>query len=152
MAYQQVRTILQHVEDFHHRSAEEFRRLARRCPGERTAMLLSYLARHERSLAETIGDYLAEAPDRVLSTWVTTDVETAALANTGRARITSPVPTEDDVLEAALERDERVQNVYEDLAYRDSPAWVSEAFLTLLDMEKQHERQIARQAGRMADL
>lgn len=153
MGYEQVRTLLEHVETHHRRSAEGFRRLARRRTGERMAMLLSYLAQHESELTAAVQAYREEAPERVLDTWVATTGAVAALAeDLDTMTAAAGAVTEDDLLQVAMERDERVQSVYEEMTNRDAPAWVSDAFVALLEMERRHEQQLAMQAGRFADL
>lgn len=153
MAYQQVSTLLDHVESFHHEAAELYARLAADCGNARTVMLLEYLGSHERLIERTIVESRANLPDRVLKTWVTTTEATARLTDAiEEAAFPSHNVTPSDVLELAMKLDGQVIAVYEELVDRDAPRWVTEVFRNLLDMEQHQEKLMVTQASRGADL
>lgn len=153
MAYQQVNTVLTHVETFHHEAAEFYDRLAADCGAPRTVMLLEYLGKHERLLEKAIVETRSNLSDRVSKTWITTTDATVRLTE---AIEEAPIPshnlTTDDVLELGMKLNERVISVYEELVDRDAPTWVTEVFQNLLEMEQQQERHMVTQASRGVEL
>lgn len=153
MAYLQVDTLLDEAESFHRKAAQLYTRLSEDCDCPRAVMLLNYLAEHQRSIEDTIAQSRPDIPARVLKTWITTTRETSHLADSvGEVAIASHGLSADDVLEMAMKLDGRVIDVYQELVDRDAPAWVTELFQNLLDMERQQEKQMVTQAGRGADL
>ncbi len=153
MAYLQVDTLLDEVESFHHKAAQLFARLSEGCDCPRAVMLLEYLAEHQRSIESAIAQSRPEIPARVLKTWITTTQKTSRVADSvGEVVIASQGLTADDVIEMAMKLDGRVIDVYQELVNRNAPAWVTELFQNLLDMERQQEKQMVTQAERGADL
>ena len=60
--------------------------------------------------------------------------------------------TVDDVLDLALQTDDRAISVYEEVLQRGTPDSVTETFENLLDMEKNQEKRMVLQTARGDDL
>lgn len=153
MAYQQVRTLLTDVEDFHRGVADYYARLSQGRPAERTVLLLAYLEEHERRLLEAARAGNVESPQRLAETWVTTSGASARLASVVQS-LPKPSPglTCDDVIALAVRLENEVIGVYRDVIDRDAPGWVIEAFTRLLELEQNEEKHMVAQASRGADL
>ncbi len=116
-------------------------------------MLLDYLSDHEQHLAHACRQFEAEADAKVLDTWVSSVKPVSHLADQldwDESRLTDA--SFDELVAIGLEIDNKVIEVYEDLAGRAEPPWLQEIFQNLLEMERQEEKLLAKQTLRGMDL
>ena len=153
MASEQVRTVFVHAHAIHGQASELFHMLAKGCESERNRMLLDYLSRHEKQLADAITTIQGETSDKVLDTWVQSSEDTSRLVNNATSVATPrPDASWDELVEYGLRVDELALRAYQDLASRSEPEWLRDVFQQMYEMELQEEKQVARQTLRGMDL
>ncbi len=153
MANEQVKDVLDSTRAVHERAQIYFEHLAERSAQPRAKLLLDYLSNHEQQLAHAISAFEAEADEATLRTWVnSTSAVTHLVETLNWDEVNKQSASCDDLTALALDIDNRVIEVYEDLAGRAEPAWLQEVFRSLLQMEQQEEKQMAIQSLRGMDL
>lgn len=70
MAFRQVKDLLEWVHDFHDRLGKQYAGLAETAPDERMKMALVFLTDRERRLQQGMRDYLEDADEGLLTTWL----------------------------------------------------------------------------------
>ena len=153
MPVEQVHSVLQHTLQHHTHAADYFADLAERCQGDRSKMLLTYMSTHERHLAQSIEVIMEDAEHKALNTWVQSTDGAANLAKAFSSE-EDPAPDAafDDLIDRGLQIDDVAIQLYEDLALRCEIPWLKESFENILQLERQEEKQMARQALRGMDL
>ena len=151
MRFEQVRDILDHVREFHKRLDEFYQNIADHETSVRTKMLLEYLGRHEKSLAQGLADFEETASEKVLDTWFQNAQDKETLKLPEATEIKSHMSVE-EVIHLGLELDGRLISLYKDAAESSAVPEVKEVFNNLLEMEQQEEHQIARAALDLRDM
>ena len=153
MANEQVKDVLDSTRSVHERAHVYFANLASRCAEPRAKMLLDYLSEHEQRLGQAICDMQADAAPKVLDTWVNSVEPVGHLADRldwdTASRSTASF---DELVALGLEIDNKVIDIYSDLAQRAEPPWLRDTFQSLLEMEQQEEKLMAIQTLRGMDL
>lgn len=153
MANEQVKQVLQSTQQLHERARSYFAHLAHQSKQPRVKLLLDYLAGHEAHLAETIRGYKQDAAQKVLDTWVSSVDPVTHLADEFDWDIASRTDCSfDELVEFGLGVDNRIVDVYRELARRAEPPWLQDIFQSLYDLEVQEEKQMAKQTLRGMDL
>ena len=83
-------------------------------------MLLASMSDHEGVLAKALADFVQGAPAGVLQTWCTSSHDSSSLLDEMNVEV-GPQASVDDVVQAAIELDDRVIEVFEELAGRAEP-------------------------------
>ncbi len=147
---ERTRDVLDHVRSFHEKLADYYARLEGRSERARVCLLLEYLSGHERHLADTLMRYEEKASRGVLNTWFKFSPEDK-LRSIQETDLSADMSC-DEVVAAALELDERILDFYRDMASRAENPQVRELFEDLLQMERNEERQLTRNALALGDI
>jgi rubrerythrin len=150
MSNEQTRDILEHAQQFHRQVSEYYDRLGGQTDKQRIKMLLYYLSRHEKHLAESLAEFEHSAPQSVLNTCFKVGHELKTFDVIKRSHVT-PDMSVDDVIELGLEFDNCLIAVYQDLAQEAPDEKVRSVFQNLLEMEQKEKQQLVRNAQRVMD-
>lgn len=142
---ERAKDVLDHVRSFHKRLADYYARIERRVDKERLRLLLDYLSRHERRLADTLWRIEEGASRGVLDTWFQFTPDTARLGAIKSATL-SPDMSCDEVVAISLELDDKVIQLYRDVASSAQCPEVRELFENLLKLEESEEHEVTRNA------
>lgn len=150
--YRTVQDILVWTQTFHRALAREFERLSKGPVQERVALLLQYLADHERALAAAVHHFEADAQKELLNTWhdhfpeldMPEDLEQL------EAHLESADTTE--VLNAALRFHDVLIRLYEEIRNTAPTDEVRDVFDNLLTRECREKERLARDANLLEDI
>jgi rubrerythrin len=145
MAYEQVETVLKHACTFHENVSALYHRLANRVEQERVRMLLNSMSEHEKLRAHVLKNFIEDASQEVMHTWLTSSADSMALLK-GLDQDIDHDASVDELLQLGLELNDGLIKVYQELAIRGEPEAVRELFQSFLQEEQQEERQLTRQA------
>ncbi|MGK2912959.1 MAG: hypothetical protein ACSLE5_00620 [Porticoccaceae bacterium] len=117
---------------------------------ERAQLLLVYLSRHERQLADALANYEVDIAQGMMNTWLqyTPDLEPQVLAETVRAVDLNQV---DGIVKAALGVDDYLVDLYQEMVDGAELESLKAVFSGLLKLEESERRQIAKNALRLSD-
>ena len=151
MRFEQTRDVLEHVEAFHHEAGALYRDLHEKAASTRVRMLLDYLARHEENLARSVADFRKESAKMVLDSWFkyTHDQD---IFKPLRAVDMTRGPDFDEALELAMMLDEKLLELYREMAERARAPEVKDVFNNLLLREMQEKQKLMRSALGLLDL
>lgn len=150
MRFKTVREIVDFARQLHQALASQYAELEQLATSERAQLLLDYLGRHERQLAEALANYEADIAQGMMNTWLQYAPEfyPEGLVDSVRSVDLNKV---DSVLSAALAVDDYLVDLYREMADRAELADLKEVFTGLLELEDSERRQIAKNALRFAD-
>jgi rubrerythrin len=151
MAYEQVGTVLEHACKFHEHVSLLYSRLAGQVNSERAKLLLQSMREHEARQAKALNEFLEEAPQKVLQTWLTSSADSKVLLRKLEPHLDSDANV-DELIQLGTELSDDLIKFYEELAARGEPASVREFFQNFLEEERQEERQFVKQALRCQDI
>jgi len=150
MRFKTVRDVVDFAKELHQALARQYTELEQLATSERAQLLLDYLSRHERQLAEALGNYEVDIAQGMMNTWLqyTPDLEPQALAETVRAVDLNQV---DGIVKAALAVDDQLVELYREMVEHAEPESLKTVFSGLLALEESERRQIAKNALRLFD-
>lgn len=151
MAYEQVETVLKNAATFHQRVSQLYARLSKRTKDERARLLLNTMRDHEQRRAVVLKEFLADVPQKVLLTWLTSSIDSKSILRATHPVLNSEACCE-ELIQLGIDLDEKLIQLYGELATRGEPEPVRELFESFLEEEQQEERQFAKQALRGLDL
>ncbi len=130
--------------------AARFERAGAEAADERARMVLDYIGRHERHMAEALERYEADAPRAVLDTWFKNTPgrpveECLALARPDAEDM-------DEALRSALAMDNCLVESFRRISESAVADEVREFFRRLVEMENREEHRLIRDAIEMNDL
>jgi rubrerythrin len=139
-AYQSVAEILDEVRKYHHRLSDLYRALENSADSKRLEMLLEYMSRHEQIFERALARYEESGRRKILGTWYQYVADEDLDLRAVEAKPHQPI---DEVVDMALEFDEKLVRFYEDMAqnmsdYEDVRAF----FQSLAEQEKQERAQL----------
>ena len=146
MAYETVKDLLEHARSFHALLSEWYRARGREAEGGRVRMLLEYLAQREGQLADHLEAFEATASKTSLNTWFTFTGAEALDQRLKEARIAEDASL-DDVVQAVLQLDETIAELYRFLAAESPSEELREVFQSLLREEEKEESLLVRMAS-----
>lgn len=151
MRFEQTQDVLNHVGNFHRQASLLFRTLNEKASNQRVRMLLDYLARHEDTLAKNVAEFRNSASPQVLNSWFKythdEDIFAPILATDGQADMPF-----DAVVELAFGLDEKLLELYREMAERARALEVKDIFNSLLLQELQEKRKLMHSALGLMDL
>jgi hypothetical protein len=149
-AYQTVAEILEEVRVYRRRLSDLYHSLEDPEDGKRLAMLLEYMSRHERIFERALARYEKSGRDKILGTWYqyVADEDLSL-----RGIEVKPHQSIDEIVDMALEFDEKLVRFYEHMArnmsdYKD----VRDFFESLAEQEKQEKAQLKVNAEMIKEL
>jgi hypothetical protein len=149
-AYQTVAEILDEVRECHHQLSDLYRRLEDPADGKRVEMLLEYMSRHERLFERALARYEESGRRKILATWYQYVADEDL---NFRAVEVKPHQSIGEIVDMALEFDEKLVRFYEHMArnmsdYREVGAF----FESLAEQEKQEKAQLRINAEMIKEL
>jgi len=145
MAYKRTKDLLDRARLFHERLGELYKRLETVSKKEQVKMLLDYMSRHEKHLTESLSKYEEEASRRVMDYWYKYTPNNKSCEHLENIEL-RPDMTIDDVISLAMRMDECLVELYRSVAENAESEEVKEIFNSLLEMEKQEEVELLRNA------
>jgi rubrerythrin len=151
MSNEQTRDILEHARQFHRQVSEFYDQLCCQTEKERIKMLLEYMSRHEKNMAQTLEDFEHSAPAHLLQTCFKVGHPFRPCCDVIKELDISSDMSVDDVIQMGLEFDDCLIAVYQDLAENAPDEQARSVFQNLLELEQKEKRQLARNAQRVLD-
>jgi rubrerythrin len=153
MAFETIKDVLDHVREFHHQLSTFYRNLIDKTDMERVRMLLDYLSQHEEHLEESMARYESEVSERILKSWFQypPPKEIPGICKTLAVDEVVDLSV-DGVIKLALELDDCLIDLYNEMIRGSKSEEVREVFQSLLDMEKQEELELVRDSLELKDL
>lgn len=146
MRFRTVRDIIDFSRELHGALSRQYAELEQLATSERAQLMLDYLGRHERHLAEVLNDYEAGAARGLLETWLQHAPE---LLEQVRGVDINDVEA---VVAAALTADEQLRRIYETVARGADREELRQVARSLQQLESNEQHQIARAALQLGDL
>lgn len=150
MGFETVKDIIEVVRQLHQALSRQYAELEQLATSERAALLLDYLARHERRLAEALQRYEQDVVGGILETWLQNipELDIAPLVEQVRATDLNDVEA---VVAAALAVDAHLLAVYRELEQRAPTDTLREIARSLQQLECNEAQRLARAAFRLRD-
>jgi hypothetical protein len=114
-------------------------------------MLLDYLTRHERHLEEILSNYEEHVSKRILDCWFSYTPDTIPKECFESCDLDAGM-TIDEVIQRAVRLDECLLLLYQEMASRAPHADVRDVFQTLLELERQEEHELVRNALQLKEM
>jgi hypothetical protein len=151
MRFRTIRDIIDFSRELHGALSGQYAELEQLASSERAQLMLDYLGRHERHLAEVLNDYEAGAARGLLETWLqhAPDLDARELLEKVRGVDINDV---DAVVAAALAVDEHLCRIYDAVAGSAGRDELRQVARSLQQLESNEQHQIARAALRLGDL
>ncbi|MBP7275731.1 MAG: hypothetical protein KBA51_05970 [Kiritimatiellae bacterium] len=139
MPLEQARDVVAHARSFHRELGEFYQKLEHQVQRERVQLLLEYLVDHEKRMADQMDALEESLPQSVLNTWFKNAPQAPEPVSPSDRRI-RPDMSPSEVICLALDLDERMLNVFKQVALQSPVQEVREAFLALYE-EGRRERE-----------
>ncbi len=151
MRYQTVRDIIGHSKSLHQKLGEFYRSLEDKAEMERVKMLLSYLARHEQQIEESLTRYSLDASQNLWDEWFqfAPDDHVEDLVRDLTFKADGDI---DEVVKLALAVDDYFIELYRKLAANASSSKVKQLFENLVAMEELEKTRTVRSALELNDM
>lgn len=151
MRFETVRDIVEQARALHQALSAQYTELEQLATGERAQLMLDYLARHERRLAEAMSHYAQDAAAGLLEAWLQQVPVLDAAALVEHLRTVDPNDVE-AVVAAALAVDDHLLAVLDEMERHATTDTLRDLARSLQQLERNEEHQIARAAFRLHDL
>jgi hypothetical protein len=148
--YQTVAEILEEVREYHRHLSDLYRNLEDPADSKRLEMLLEYMSRHERLFERALARYGTSGRKKILGTWYQYVADEDLSLDGFEVK---PHQSLDEVVDMALEFDERLVRFYDHLARNMSDYEEVRAFFqSLADQESQEKAQLRVNAEMIREL
>lgn len=137
--YGQAKDVLAAAVDFHRDLKRFYNRLAEKADRERVKMVLDYMGRHEKDFESALAEMGSDSQDRLLETWMQYAPDDRGL-EVPRAQEMGDEMMVDDVVEVALEMDEKLANFYAQAAKLAKMPEVKHLFGKLAEQQEDKRR------------
>jgi len=150
MRFATVKDIIEAARRLHEALSRQYAELEQLATSERARLMLDYLARHERLLAEALRGYEEDAAKGVLSTWLqyAPRLDSGPLVEKIRGVDLNDVEA---VVAAALAVDDYLFEVYREIEEQADIEPLREVARSLQQIERNEEHLLARDALRLHD-
>ena len=145
MAYKEVRDIINQARLFHSHVSKLYCDLEFEPEKVRVKMLLEFMCRHERHLEKCLEKYEDDVSKSILETWIQYVPYNASSKCIDDVQI-KPDMSVGNIITLALQLDDCLLNLYKDIKENTISDAVREFFTNLLEMEKQEEIELIRNA------
>jgi len=145
MAYNKTKDIIDRARLFHQHISELYERLEKVDQKEHVKMLLDYMSRHEKHLAECLEEYEEEMSEKILDTWYKYTPNNKSCEHLENYELKSDM-TIDDLVSLAIHLDECLVKLYRDVAENAESDEVRALFASLLKKEEHEEIQLMKNA------
>jgi rubrerythrin len=140
MAYVTTRDLLNQVRDFHQKLCHCYAEMSELTNRQKLKMLLDYMSWHEEWIEKSLGQYEADAAERILNAWFQFPPHLEREKAFAGIEC-GPEMDVDDVVKAVLQFDSCVIEFYREAAQRATHEDVRDLFNRLKAMETHEERQ-----------
>jgi hypothetical protein len=113
--------------------------------------MLEYFEQHQKHIAETLENYIDDAPNKILDTWYK-DIVFEDFGKRCRDTMLAANMTEDDVLNLHLDLENRLIALLEKTAGSSASAEVKGALEDLVRVEKIQQQRLVHSTIRMDDI
>ena len=143
MEYIQTRDILSKACDFHHKLSHYYDEERQRLDEQKVKLLLEYLSRHEKNLEALLKRCSEDAEPSITNTWFKYTPDHLSEAMDPDVHIPAD-STVDDIVQIALNVDNKLIEFYNDAAERAMSRDVRELFEKLARQEENEEHRLAK--------
>ena len=147
----QVRDFLDFGKDLHAEVRKLYTRLGDSTEQDRVRMLLDFLERHEQHMVQTLARFEHESHAGLLNGWLeylpALDVDTVFET----CRLSEQSST-DEIVAAAMNFDETLVRLYQEMAEKAVDARTRALFQDLVNLEQQEQISVSRAAMSLADM
>jgi rubrerythrin len=143
--YKRVGDVLSMVRRFHNQLAEFYTRLYETSDKERVRMLLDYMSRHEKNFEQAIEEYNEQTSHKLLNTWIQYTPDRGVLS-IPEVKDFEKDATLDDVIEIAMELDDRLVHFYSEAARLVDSYELKDLFNKLKEQEEEEKSEIKKNA------
>ncbi len=150
--YRQVREILDWIQVFHEALSIEYQNMANGPVRERVALLLQYLADHQRTVKATIKHFEEDADTQVLNTWHDHFPELDLPDNLHDLKSHLSTISTNDVVRLALQFHDLLIHLYEEIRNSAPTDEVKDVFDNLALMESREKERMLRDANMLEDI
>ena len=150
MTYKTVKDIVDHARQLHEALSLQYGELEQLTTSERAQLMLGYLNRHERRLAQALGDYEEDAARGIMDTWLqyAPNLDLDPLVKAVRDVDLNDIEA---LVEVALKVDHCLLKIYEEMEEQAPVESLREVARALQQIESNEERMLARDALRLND-
>ena len=151
MTYRKTRDILELARNLHTNISKHYESLSNAAEKEKVKLLLDFLSRHEKNLAKGIDEFEEDSSREIMENWFKFAPEISTAECVEDMKI-SPSMSIDDVIYLAICYDDRLVDFYREAARVSPSEEIRELFNNLLEMEKEEEIVLIRNALEMKEL
>lgn len=151
MRIQQLRELIEFIAKCRLDMAQLYHRLHTQADSSRVKLMLEYFEQHQKHIAETLEDYIDDAPNKILDTWYK-DIVFEDFGKRCRDTMLAANMTEDDVLNLHLDLENRLIALLEKTAGSSASAEVKGALEDLVRVEKIQQQRLVHSTIRMDDI
>lgn len=147
----QVRDFLEFGKHLHGEIKRFYDQANEETGSERIRMLLDYLSRHEQHLEESLSRFEKGSRSGILNAWLEYPPDLDVEAVMGRHKL-AEVRSSDDLIAIALDFDETLVALYQEVSAKVGEPKLKEVFLNLLALEEKEKIQVLRAAMSFQDM
>ncbi len=151
MRFKKLKDVIDFSRELHSQLGQQYAELEQLATSERARMMLDYLQRHERHLAETLKQYEDEAANGIIETWMQAAPELHLEDLVNKVRDV-PLNNVEAIVATALEVDDCLVKIYRDIAENSDLGDIKELAQNLMQLENSEEHKISRNAFRLSDM
>ena len=152
MRFQQIKDVLAWTEAFHRALGREYEQLAGHSAQPRVAMLLDYLAAHEKALADAVGHYQEDGAKGLLNTWYQSAPDFALPGDLDSLCQALDCASTGGVVAMAMDFHDLLIGLYEQLQSQAPTPEAEALFANLTSMETREKMRMVRDAEELEDL
>lgn len=149
--FEQVKDVIEYSQEIHIKLADFYDQLSEKHQLSHIKMLLDYLQRHERNLADSLSQYEKDAAQQMMNTWLQYAPTTNVKDKIKYFPIHSDM-TLQEVIDIALDLDNALVELYRDVKEHVEIPELKELFQNLIDMEDHEKKRMVRDALMLTDL
>jgi len=149
--FDQVKDIIEYSQEIHDRLAGFYDELSDKHQSSRIKMLLDYLRRHERNIAECLSQFENDTAQKMMDTWL----EFAPTTNINEKIKYLPLHSDitlAQIVETALDVDNAIVALYRDLKDHVDLPELKELFENMIEMEDNEKKRLVRDAMSLDDM
>ena len=151
MRFCQVSQLLDWIDTFHQALAEQYKALADKAVQERAALLLNYLAEHQKLLAASMKKYEIDSANNLLTTWSDQCPELDLPESVIQLHSTLSDKSTEEIIQYVIEFHDILIDMYKTLADKATNPSVKNLFENLAEMERQEAMRTVKNAQRLED-
>jgi len=149
--FEQVKDVIEYSQEIHGRLAGFYNQLSENHQLNHVKMLLDYLKRHERNLADCLSQYEHDAAQQIMDTWLQY-APTRHLEDRIKYFPIHSGMTLQEVIDIALDLDNALVELYRDVRDNVDTPELKEVFQNLIDLENNEKKRMVRDAMMLNDL